>query len=352
MTSAGESIFIQMESYRKIPKVELHRHLEGSLRVKTLEEIARREKITLPPNSNIARLVQVQQDEPQDFRNFLSKFDTLRKFYLSKELIERYTRETLEDAAADGILYLELTFTPPALSRISGFDLGEVMDWVTEAARLAAQACGVEARLLVSINRHESIELAEQVVEQAVRRIHQGIAGLSMAGNEAEFPAVPFLQIFRYARTKGLALVLHAGEWGGAANVREALELFDADRIGHGVHVMDDESVVELARKRGVPFEVCLMSNLQSGVAASLTDHPLLRMLAAGLNVTLHTDDPGISNITLSDEYRLAVEGLGLPPEQLRACILNAARAAFLPPNEKTTLLERIQSHPAWLEES
>jgi len=332
----------QLERYIKIPKVELHRHLEGSLRVSTMLEIAAQENIHLPSAQEFKNLVQVQKDEPQDFKNFLSKFDTLRKFYISHSAIERYTREAVEDAASDGILHLELTFTPVALCRIRGYELGEIMDLVAETAQAAATEFGIQVRLIASANRHEDPELAAKVAELAVDRIPKGIVGLGLVGNEAEFPAQPFFEIFRLAKKGGLSIVIHAGEWGGAENVREAIEEFDADRIGHGVRIFESPDVLDLARRKGITFEVCITSNCQSGVVSSCADHPVKKMLDTGLNITLNTDDPGISNITLSHEYLLAREQYGFSQASLYQCIQTAAKAAFIQESEKHDLMKEI----------
>lgn len=200
----------------------------------------------------------------------------------------------------------------------------------------------MHTRLIASVNRHEPVELAEEVARLAAERMEQGIVGLDLAGNEAEFPAQPFAGVFREARESGLHVTIHAGEWGGAENVREAIELFNAERIGHGVRVMEDPAVAALARERAVPFEVCVTSNYQSGVVAKLADHPLPRMLEAGLRVTINTDDPSISAITLTDEYRLALEELGISGAALAGCIQTAVRASFLPPAQMDALEQKI----------
>ncbi len=334
----------RLTEYRLMPKVDLHRHLEGSLRLDTLLEIARQHPIPLPPGSFAAQ-VQVQPDDPLTFANFLSKFQLLRYFYCSPEVIMRLTREVIEDAAEDGGRYLELRFTPVALTRVQGFPLGEVMDWVCQAAAEASQVYHLPTRLIVSVNRHEAVALAECVARLAAERARPGnggIVGLDLAGNEAEFSAAPFAGVFREARQSGLRITVHAGEWGGAGNVREAIEQLGAERIGHGVRVIEDAGVLAQVRERGVTLETCLTSNVQSGVVSSLACHPLPHLLAAGLKVTLNTDDPAISGITLSDEYRLALEDLSLPPAALQACLKTAVQASFLPEMEKTALLKKV----------
>jgi adenosine deaminase len=329
--------------YQTLPKVELHRHLEGSLRIKTMLEIARAHGITVPiGTSELSSLVQVQGSEPFTYQNFLAKFNTLRMFYRSPEVIYQVTREAVEDAAKDNVRYLELRFTPVALSRAERFPLGDVMDWVCESAQKAAQELVIQVGLIASVNRHESVELAEQVAWLAADRKSRNILGLDLAGNEAEFHAEPFLGVFREARQSGLHLTIHAGEWGGAENVREAIEVLNAERIGHGVRVMEDLQTAALAREHSTAFEVCVTSNHQTGVVKTLAEHPLPKMITAGLNVTLGTDDPSISQITLSDEYRRACEELGMSKTVLKERILAAAQASFLPETEREALVSKI----------
>ena len=231
-----------------------------------------------------------------------------------------------------------------ALSRAERFPISQVMDWVCESAFEAAKEFGLRVILVASVNRHESVELAEQVAWLAAARTGIGIRGLDLAGDEAEFSAEPFLGIFKEAQQSGLKLTIHAGEWAGAANVREAMEKFNAERIGHGVRVMEDADTVAMARERGTPFEVCVTSNVQTGVFRSLKEHPIMNMLKAGLNVTLGSDDPSISQITLGDEYQHACKDLGMEQKTLKHCILAAARASFLPKAECDILVEQLTS--------
>jgi adenosine deaminase len=330
--------------YKNLPKVELHRHLEGSLRLQTMLDVAHAHGIDLPASVlRLSDMVQVQDQDPLTFQNFLAKFNTLRQFYKSPDVIYRVTREAVEDAARDNVKYLELRFTPVALSRAERFPLHDVMDWVSSSAAQAADEFDIQVRLIASVNRHESTELAEQVAWLAAAHIEDGVVGLDLAGNEAEFSAKPFAGIFNEARQAGLHLTIHAGEWGGADNVREAIEQVGAERIGHGVRVMEDEKVVALALERGTTFEVCVTSNYQSGVIPALSDHPLPRMLQADLNVTLNTDDPSVSRIDLSHEFKLVREDLDIPLDILKRSILLAARASFLPDDERKALYNQLE---------
>ena len=334
-----------LNQFFALPKVELHRHLEGSLRLTTMSDIARQHGVTVPDTTyNLSGLVQVQDQDPMTFTNFLDKFKTLRLFYKSPDVIHRVTREAVEDAAHDNIRYLELRFTPVALSRAEGFPLHDVMDWVLSSAREAAQKNNIKVRLIASVNRHESPELAEQVAWLAAERIQDGLVGLDLAGNEAEYKSDPFHEIFKEAKQSGLHVTIHAGEWGSAANVRDAIENLDAERIGHGVRVMEDENVVALAKEHETAFEVCVTSNYQSGVVGSRTKHQLPSMIEAGLNVTVNTDDPSVSRITLSHEYHHIFEELHVPLDVLKNTVINAAQAGFLPEDEKQELTALLKN--------
>lgn len=324
--------------YQALPKVDLHRHLEGSIRLATLIDVARKYELDLPDPGSLQSMVQVTQNDPHTSQNFLSKFETLRKFYRSPEVITRITEEAIADAAADNVKYLELRFTPSTLARSGDYPISDVMDWVMAAALKAQAEYGVTTRLIVSVNRHESTHLATEVAQQAADRKDSVIVGLDLAGDEANYSAEPFAPIFREARQAGLRITIHAAEWGPAENIAQAIDLLEAERIGHGVRVLEDPDVAALARERGMTFEVCVTSNYQSGVVAEVGEHPLKKMIQAGLNATINTDDPGISGITLGSEYALISDQIGLTEAELQERITAAAQAAFLPAGEREKL--------------
>jgi len=306
-------------------------------------DIARQHGITIPADVlRLSTLVQIQEEDKFTFQNFLAKFNTLRLFYRSPDAIHRITSEAVEDAAKDNVKYLELRFTPVALSRAERFPLHDVVDWVITSAQEASKKHNVIVRLIASVNRHESTELAEQVAWLAVEHLGDGMVAIDLAGNEAEFKTEPFYGLIKEARQSGLHVTIHAGEWGPANNVKEAIEQLGAERVGHGVRVLEDGNVVALARERGTAFEVCMTSNYQSGVVGSLDTHPLMKMLDAGLNITINTDDPSISRITLSHEYYTACEDLRMPQNVLKQRIVAAAQACFLPESEKESLANQL----------
>jgi len=327
-----------------LPKAELHRHLEGSLRIETMLDIARMHGLTVPINIlRLTGLVQIGDDEPYNFNNFLEKFKTLRLFYRSPEVIDRVTQEAVEDAARDNVRYMELRFTPVALSRAENFPLHDVMNWVCDSANRTAEKFGITVKLIASVNRHESPQMAEQVAWLAAGMRDKGLVGLDIAGNEADFSGKPFAPIFREAKEAGLKITAHAGERSGAENVREAIEVLGADRIGHGVRIKEDENVVALAKERGTVFEVCVTSNHQSGVISSIKNHPLPKMINAGLITTINTDDPSISRISLSGEFQMVHERLHLSMKTLKKQTLNAVNAAFISEKERERLVKEFK---------
>jgi len=328
----------------RLPKIDLHRHLEGSLRLSSLFAIAQAYDLDLPARTpaELQPFVQIGGEE-YSFRNFLDKFNILRRFYQSPEIIQRLAYEAVEDAARDHVRYLELRFTPPALAKSRNFPLDEATDWVIAAVEQACRAnLGIQVQLIISLNRHEPLDLAEHVTQIAMDLHARGIVGLDLAGDEVNYAAAPFAGVFRTAQAAGLGLMAHAGEWTGAGAVREAIEVLGVQRVGHGVRVVEDPAVAALARERDVVFEVCVTSNLQSGVIATLAQHPLRQMLALGLPVTLNTDDPAISDITLSSEYSAVAGQLGFSLAEIKQFILNAARGALLPPAARAELVSEF----------
>lgn len=315
----------------RLPKVDLHRHLEGSLRLSTLTDIAREHGVDLPSYEIDALRPYVQiTDDPPDFLTFLEKFRLLRRFYKTPEAVARIAYEAVADAAVDNVRYLELRFNPAALARAQGFSFEEVTDWVIAAVDQAQQDYPIAVRLIVTIVRDEEASNAERIAQVAIDRCNGGIVGLDLAGDELNFEAQPYVHLFQSAHAKGLGITIHAGEVGEAANIEQAVREMAARRIGHGVRAIENSNVIRLLREEKVCLEICLTSNLQTGVVRNFGHHPLRDLHELGVLVTLNTDDPSVSDTTLTDEYLVAVIAMGLSLKHLRTFNLNALRAAFL----------------------
>lgn len=330
---------------KAMPKIDLHRHLEGSLRLETLFDIAQKFDLDVVANDLEALRPQVQiTNDPPNHDAFLSKFHVLRHFYRTPEMISRLVYEVVADAALDNVHYLELRFSPQAQSRVRGFALEDVTKWVIEAVNKASRDYNIVVGLIITLVRHDPIEQAHKVARIAIDNKDNGIVGLDLAGDEVRYPPGPFIPLFKEAKQEGLGITIHAGEWASSRGVQQALEELDADRIGHGIRTMENSKIVRLVLERMPTFEVCLTSNFQSGVVHQLAHHPLVDMLDLGLNATINTDDPTVSNVTLSDEFQIAVDVLGLGYQELRQSILTAAQGAFLPSPQRKQLVTHFES--------
>jgi adenosine deaminase len=287
-------------------------------------------------------LVQITTEDEPTSTVFLSKFKTLREFYRSPEIIQRVAYEAVADAAEDQVVYLELRFTPMALARSEGYSLAEVTNWVLDATHQAARDTGIDVGLILSMNRHESVELGQQVVDLAISHCYDGVVAVDLAGAEDKFSGAPFADVFQKAREAGLNLTIHAGEWAGPPSVEEAIDVLGAARVGHGVRVIQDVNLVRRVRDQQIALEVCLTSNLQSGVVPDFDHHPIRQLYEAGVLTTLNTDDPSICAINLTDEYVTAMEKTGLSLDDVKQHIINAAEAAFLPDDARKALVNRL----------
>ena len=324
------------------PKIELHRHLEGSIRLTTLIEVAREFDIPLPAYNvdQLRPFVQVTDENDASMASFLSKFDVLRKFYCSMDIIARIAREAVEDAARDNVKYMELRFTPHALARQNNYSYEDVIARVCEAVHQGERDFGTRVRLIVSVNRHESLEIAERALDAALATQRCEIVAMDLAGQESGYSARPFRPLFQRAKAAGLFITVHAGEWEGPHNVREAIEELGADRIGHGVRSVEDSRVVQLVRERDVTLEVCPTSNLQTAVVRRFWQHPLPDLLALNLRVTINTDDPSVSDTTLTDEYMTAMLAMGVTLDQIKHTILTGVAGSFQPPGERKKMAQ------------
>lgn len=276
----------------------------------------------------------VSGDEP-DFQRFLEKFKFLRRFYPTREAVQRVAYEAVADAAADNVKYLELRFNPVALARAQGFPLQAVTHWVCEAVDEAQRDHDIRTNLIVQIGRDETVGTARELAQVALAHREEGVVGLDLAGDEERYPAAPFSDLFRQARREGLHTTVHAGEVGTPANIQEAIHDLKAERIGHGVRCAEDPDVVTMIRDRNVTLEVCPTSNVQTGAVRDFWRHPLPDLLALGLPVSINTDDPSISDTTLTDEYWVAASAMGISLDQIKRTIVTAAEASFQPPEDR-----------------
>lgn len=323
------------EQMRVFPKIDLHRHLEGSISAETLVSIASKYGGILPAYTVEELRPHIQMDsESPGFSAFLQKFKVYRGFYPCREAIEDVAYKAVRDAAFDNVKYLELRYSPSHFAGINKFKESDVIEWINAAIRMAATDFDIIVIPILTISRDYGVELASNTVRY-VSRLRQGyFYGLDIAGDEVVNSAKPFLDLFVAAKNAGLHLTMHAGEACGPKNVLEAVIDFNAVRIGHGVSSIEDTDVMALLRERRILLELCLTSNLHTGVVPALKDHPIRKLMNYGIAVSINTDDPAISAITLSGEYVEAVTQLGFTESELKAINLQALDHVFYPDKE------------------
>ncbi len=328
----------------ELPKIELHRHLEGSLRLETLADIAKQYQMTLPGYSveDFRHVVQITEQDPHNADAFLSKFIPLRGFYMSPEIIQRIAKECVLDASEENIVYMELRFTPIALAKRMKYSFEDVITWVADAVKEGRNETGVEVKLLTSMNRNESVEVGSRIVDASISLMDKGVVGVDLAGAEHKFPGHPFKDVFQRAKDAGLAITIHAGEWAGPESIVEAIDVLQATRIGHGISITQDVDLMQRAKDKEIAFEVCVTSNLQTGSVESIESHPLNQMVEHNLLTTINTDDPSISGICLTDEYVSLINDFGFSMDAIKQQIVNAAQVAFVPEAERTNLLAKL----------
>ncbi len=314
---------------RAMPKAELHLHLDGSLRIDTALDLARSRGVEAPLTFAGMRGAIVGPDQVADQAELLLAFDLPIALLQDAEALERTAAELVEDKAADRVRYAEIRWAP-LLHTARGLAGTQVVDAVARGARTAAGRLGIEVALIATLMRTHAPDANLAFVRDLERAgIPGGLVAVDLAGPEARFPD-PELQraAIDAARAAGLHVTLHAGEWGGAAQVRRALAL-DPERIAHGPLAIDDPGLVAELVARGTWLDLCPTSNAQARIVPSIEAHPLRRLLRAGVRVTLSTDDLTVSDVTLSEEYERAVSRIGLSLPELWAMDRAAVEAAF-----------------------
>lgn len=324
------------------PLVELHRHLDGNVRLSTVLDLAREHGLELPAwtPEELRPHVQVMEREPS-LVSFLEKLELLRRVMVDYDAVARIVRENLEDAVAEEIDHIELRFSPVFMAELHGLDPARVAQVACETLAESLETLPLSAKLIGILSRTYGVESAWRELEAILPFGDRGIVAIDLAGDEAGFPGELFVDHLTRAREAGFHVVVHAGEAAGSESVRQAVEELGAERIGHGIRAAEDPAVVELLRRRRIPLEVCPTSNVQTSTVASYREHPLPYLLRQGLEVTLNTDDPSISGIDLAHEYRVAEEELGLSEEELKTLQENALEAAFLTDAERRELADR-----------
>jgi adenosine deaminase len=324
---------------RQLPKAELHCHLDGSVRPTTLLELGREARVQMPKHTpeELAEFMRV--DDARTLEDYLRRFDVTVSVMQTEDALERIAYELAEDAAEDGVRYIEVR-NAPILNVVRGLTLVQAIEAPLRGLRRAEKELGVIGRFIVCALRNFTPEDSLAMAQLAVEFKNEGVVAFDLAGGEKGNPAARHVEAFRYAREHNLAVTVHAGEGDGAESVREAVHICGANRIGHGTRLIEDPELTQYVNDRRIALEICLTSNVQTRVADSYEAHPLREYFDRGLNVTLNTDNRLMSGTTLTDEYVHAAERLGFTVDELAGIALNGFESAFLPWEERVMLIE------------
>lgn len=319
----------------RIPKVELHVHLEGAMRPAVLLELARRNGSSLPADdeAGLKRWFRFT-----DFEHFVAVYLACSKALRRPEDFQLLVLDFMAEQAVQNVVYTEAHFTI-STHLANGANGGEVLAALAEAVAEGQERYGVQLRFIPDIVRNVGVEPADVTLEWAIAGRERGIVvALGLSGSEARFSAEPFREHFAEAERHGLRRVAHAGEHAGPESIRAVLDLCGAERIGHGVRAVDDPSLVRELARRQIPLEVCPTSNVCLGVAPDLENHPFDRLYRAGVALSVNADDPAFFGTTLTGEYLRLAQAFGYGPAELARFALAAVRHSFLPDPERRAL--------------
>jgi adenosine deaminase len=337
------------EQLRRIPKAELHCHLDGSVRPQTLLELGREYKVAMPRDSADALREYMLVSDARSLEDYLKRFEVTVSVMQTADAIERIAYELGCDAAADGVRYLEVRNAPILNSR-GKLDMGEALEAQIRGLARAEKECGIIGRSIVCSLRQLPPETSLELAQLAVAYKDKGVVAFDLAGGELGFPASAHAAAFAYARKHNLAVTIHAGEGDGARSVRDAVHKCGADRLGHATRLIEDPELTQYVNDRRIGLEICLTSNVQTHAAKSYETHPAREYFDRGMNLTLNTDNRLMSGTTLTDEYVYASKHLGFTLDELCTMALNGFEAAFLPWEQRVKLLNDVSGDMAQLQ--
>ena len=329
--------------YERLLKAELHLHLEGAIPLEALWELIGKYggDPQVPDQAALLRKFTYQ-----DFPHFIETWIWKNRFLREYEDFTFFAEAVARDLARQNIRYVEAFYSPPDFRRI-----GLQPQPITEAIRRGLERePEVEVALIADLVRDFGPERAAETLAQVNEVRSLGVIGIGLGGSEQSFPPEPFAAVYTEARRLGFHLTAHAGEAAGPQSVWGTIRSLQVERIGHGVRSMEDEALLAYLAQTQLPLEVCPLSNVCTGVVRSLEQHPLRKLFARGLCLTVNTDDPKMFGNSLAQEYRLLVERLGFSRQELRGLILNALSASWLPAERKPAMLAQFRTDPAWQE--
>ena len=333
---------ITKELIRKLPKAELHCHLDGSLRVSTILELATLQKVQLPADNqeDLHKFLAIK-GKMKNLEEYLKIFDITLSVLQTPESLQRVSFELAEDCWNDSVRYVEVRYSP-ILHTQKGMTSSESVDAVKMGLDQAEAEFGIKTGIILCGIRNISPEVSLKLADLAVQYKNQGVVGFDLAGAEENFPAKHHQEAFELILKKNINATLHAGEAFGPESIHQAIHACGAHRIGHGTRLKENEDLMAFINDHRIALEICLKSNIQTRSISSLKNHPFKYYFDQHLRVTLNTDNRLISNTTLSEEYYLAAETFNLTLQNIRTIIINGFKSAFLPHNERRDLIKTV----------
>jgi adenosine deaminase len=323
------------------PLIEIHRHLDGNVRLETVIELGRKHNLSLPAWDIESLRPYIQVVDPQvGVMAFIAKFEWFRGVMVDLEACRRISYENVEDAYREGIDYIELRFSPWFMAETHALDPEGVVAAVIDGVKSGVEDFDIQVKLIGIISRTYGPEVAWKELDSLLVHYHDLVA-IDLAGDEIHYPAELFVDHFRKAWELGLEVTVHAGEASGPESIWQAIQVLHASRIGHALTAVEDPKLMDFMLENRIGIESNLTSNVQTSSVANYASHPLKQFLEWGLLATINTDDPGISNIDLHYEYEVAAPAAGLTQEQILQAQKNALEVAFLTRDEKEELLYR-----------
>ncbi|MCE9669588.1 adenosine deaminase [Myxococcus stipitatus] len=341
------TLTVTEELLHALPKTDLHCHLDGSMRVKTILELAEEQKVKLPADTEdgLARAIHMGE-VCKSLEEYLVAFDVTLSVLQTADALYRAAYELAVDAAAENVRWLEVRYSP-ALHLQKGLKMTTVIDSVLEGLRVAKRETGIKCGVIVCGIRHINPQTSMRLAELSVAYKNRGVIGFDLAGAEASFPAKDHKDAFQLILKNNVNCTAHAGEAYGPESISQAIHNLGAHRIGHGTRLREDGDLLNYVNDHRIPLEVCPTSNVQTGAVSSLAAHPLKFYFDYGLRVTINTDNRLITDTTVTKEMWTAHKELGLSLDDLTTIIVSGFKSAFLPFREKQDMLRLVNQEIA-----
>ena len=327
---------------KNLPKIELHCHLDGSLRVETVIELAKKENIKLDSYdyNEVKKLLSITED-CNSLDQYLKKFDLPGKVLQTEENLSRAAYELLEDAAKENVKYIEVRFAP-ILHTKKGLTLEKIIESVIKGIDEAEQKYDIKGNVIISCMRGFDLEHVYKSIVAGAKYIGKGVVAIDLAAEEKEGFAHEYIDLMKLAKEKGFRITIHAGETGFGKNVRDSIELLGAERIGHGVYIYNDDDAYRLVKENGVTLEMCPKSNIDTKAVKGYEEHPIYKYHKDSIKISISTDNRTVSDVNLTQDINKLMETFNINMEEYKEIYINSVNAAFCNNEIKEKLLQYI----------